>query len=263
MTILGMHLHDVLVLFSVAIVGGAINSVAGGGSFLCFPALLLTGMPPIQANATNTMALWPGTVASVGAYRRELRGENLKMLVPLIVTATIGSVAGALLLLHTPQATFLRLVPYLLAAATVLFASSRKLTQFVRSRSAHLSNSTKLALLWGAILQLVIAVYIGFFGAGAGILMLALLSIMGMENIHTMNAFKTVLASVGNGVAIVAFVRAGAVIWPQAILMLLGAVFGGYYGAYFAQKMDPKHVRWMVIATGAGMSVYFFAKQGF
>ncbi len=263
MTILGMHLHDALVLFWAAVVGGAINSVAGGGSFICFPTLLLTGMPPIQANATNTMALWPGTVASVGAYRRELRGENLKLLIPLVSMATLGAIAGALLLLHTPQATFLRLVPYLLAAATLLFASSRRLTQFVRSRSSHMANRTKWAIVWGAFLQLTIAVYIGFFGAGAGILMLALLAIMGMENIHTMNAFKTVLGGVGNGVAIVAFIRAGAILWPQAMVMLVGAVLGGYYGAYFAQKMDPKHVRWIVIAIGAGMSAYFFAKQGF
>ncbi len=263
MTLGGMHLHDVLVLFSVAVVAGAINSVAGGGSFLSFPALVLTGIPPIQANATNTMALWPGTVASVGAYRRELQGDKLKTLVPLVITATIGSIAGALILLHTPQATFLRLIPYLLAAATIIFASSRSVTQFVRSRAGHVSSHKSLAVLWSAMLQLVIAVYIGFFGAGAGILMLALLGLMGMENIHTMNAFKTVLATVGNGVAIVAFVRAGAIMWPQAILMLVGAAIGGYYGAHFAQKMDPKHVRWMVIAVGAGMSAYFFVKQGF
>jgi uncharacterized protein len=259
----GMHVHDAALLFGVAVVGGAINSVAGGGSFLCFPALMFTGMPPIQSNATNTMALWPGTVASVGAYRRELTGENRKMLIPLVATASIGALAGALLLLHTPQATFLRLVPYLLAGATVLFASSQRLTRWVRSRSSHMQNRTVWATIWGAALQLVIAVYIGFFGAGAGILMLALLAIMGMENIHTMNAYKTVLATVGNGVAIVTFIRAGAVIWPQAMVMLVGAVLGGYYGAFFAQKMKAQHVRYTVIAIGAGMSTYFFIKQGF
>jgi len=259
----GLHGHDAALLFAVAVVAGAINSVAGGGSFLSFPALLFTGMPPIQANATNTMALWPGTLASVGAYRGELEGENKKMLVPLIVTGIIGGLCGATVLLHTPQATFLRLVPYLLAVATLLFAVSGRLTRYVRARSHHMQHRTRWALVWGAALQLLIAVYIGFFGAGAGILMLALLAIMGVESIHTMNAYKTVLATVCNGIAILAFVVARAVIWPQAMLMLVGAAVGGYYGAFFAQKMKAQHVRAIVIALGAGMSAYFFAKQGF
>ena len=258
-----MHAHDAAILFAVAVIGGAMNSVAGGGSFLCFPTLLFTGMPPIQANATNTMALWPGTLASVGAYRRELDGDNKKILIPLLVTGIIGGLFGATVLLHTPQATFLRLVPYLLAIATVLFAVSGPVTRFVRARSSHMQNRTVWAMIWGAALQLCIAVYIGFFGAGAGILMLALLAIMGVESIHTMNAYKTVLATVCNGIAIVTFIIAGAVIWPQALVMLVGAVLGGYYGAFFAQKMKPQHVRYMVIAIGAGMSLYFFAKQGF
>lgn len=239
------------------------NSVAGGGSFLSFPALLFTGMPPIQANATNTMALWPGTVASVGAYRNELRGEKARMLLPLIITGVVGGVCGAVVLLKTPQATFLRLIPYLLLAATVLFAISGPVTRFIRSRSSHIANRSRLAVIGAALLQLTIAVYIGFFGAGAGILMLAMLAIMGVENIHTMNAYKTVLAGVCNGIAILTFIAAGAIVWPQAILMLIGAVLGGYFGAYFAQKMDPAHVRYTVIATGAAMSVYFFWKQGF
>lgn len=260
--IAGLSLSNAALLFGVAIVGGAINSVAGGGSFLCFPALIFTGMPPIQANATNTTALWPGTVASVGAYRNELTGEKSRMLLPLIITGIIGGIAGALLLLKTPQATFLRLVPYLLACATLLFALSGKISQFIRSYTGH-RHASPIGRAFGAAVQLIIAIYIGFFGAGAGILMLALLSVLGLESIHTMNAYKTVLASVCNGIAIVTFVVAGAIIWPQAILMLVGAAIGGYYGAYFAQKMNPMHVRWTVIAIGAGMSIYFFAKQGF
>src|SRR5512140_1748837 len=144
--------HNAILLFSISLVAGAINSVAGGGSFLSFPTLLFTGMPPIQANATNTMALWPGTLASVGAYRRELAGDNKKMLIPLIVTGVIGGLFGATVLLHTPQATFLRLVPYLLAIATLLFAVSGPVTRFVRARSSHMQNRTHWALVWGAAL---------------------------------------------------------------------------------------------------------------
>jgi uncharacterized protein len=254
--------HNAVLLFVVAVVGGAINSVAGGGSFLCFPVLLFTGVPPIQANATNTMALWPGTVASVGAYRRELGGKNTKMLIPLLSTGLIGGLIGAVTLLHTPQATFLRLIPYLLGVATILFAISGRVTRFLRSRSSHLQNRSRSAVVGAALLQLIIAVYIGFFGAGAGILMLAMLALLGVESIHTMNAYKTVLATVGNGIAIATFLIARAILWPQAIVMLVGASVGGYGGAFYAQRMNPQHVRHMVIATGVLLTAYFFWKQG-
>lgn len=250
-------------LFLTSIVAGAINSVAGGGSFLSFPALVFCGVPPIQANATNTMALWPGTLASVGAYRRELQGGNRRMLFPLIATGIVGGLLGAVMLLQTPQATFLRLVPYLLALATLLFAASGWISRQIRLRSHHMRHRTVWALMGGALVQLAIAIYIGFFGAGAGILMLALLATLGIESIHTMNAYKTVLATICNGIAVLAFVVAGAIVWREAALMLIGASLGGYFGAYYAQKMNPQHVRWMVIATGAGMSLYFFARQGF
>ena len=196
-----VNLHDAMLLFSVALVAGALNSVAGGGSFLSFPALVLTGVPPIQANATNTAALWPGTVASAGAYRDDFRRDDRKVILPLMITGMTGAVLGATVLLHTPQATFLRLIPYLLGGATLLFAASGRITHWIRQRSAHMRNRTKLAVAGAALIQLCIAVYIGFFGAGAGILMLAMLAIMGIESIHTMNAYKTVLASLCNGIA--------------------------------------------------------------
>jgi uncharacterized membrane protein YfcA len=203
------------------------------------------------------MALWPGNLASVGAYRRELSGPAKRVLLPLISTGLVGGFLGAVVLLKTPQATFLRLVPYLLGGATLLFAFSARLTRRIRQRAA---THERFHTFGGAMLQLVIAVYIGFFGAGAGILMLAMFALMGMENIHTMNAYKTVLGTVCNGIALIAFIVAHAIYWPQALLMLVGASIGGYYGAFFAQKMNPKHVRWMVIAVGASMSVYFFWK---
>ncbi|MGE5114152.1 MAG: sulfite exporter TauE/SafE family protein [Acidobacteriaceae bacterium] len=258
-----MNLHDGSLLFSVAVIAGALNSVAGGGSFLSFPTLLLTGVPPIQANATNTAALWPGTLASVGAYRGELRSENRRMLIPLLLAGTAGALIGAKVLLHTPQTTFLRLIPYLLGGATLLFAASGRITSWVRQRSAHMRNQTSLAIGGTALLQLCIAIYIGFFGAGAGILMLAMFAIMGVESIHTMNAYKTVLATICNGIALVPFFLAHAIFFPQALLMLLGAAIGGYFGAYYAQRMNPVHVRWIVIAIGASMSFFFFWKQGF
>jgi hypothetical protein len=180
-----------------------------------------------------------------------------------MITGMTGAVLGATVLLHTPQATFLRLIPYLLGGATLLFAASGRITHWIRQRSAHMRNRTKLAVAGAALIQLCIAVYIGFFGAGAGILMLAMLAIMGIESIHTMNAYKTVLASLCNGIALVPFFLAHAIFWRQALLMLVAAAIGGYFGAFYARKMNPVHVRWMVIAIGASMSVYFFWKQGF
>jgi uncharacterized protein len=258
-----MTIHDAVLLFLAAIAAGTLNSVAGGGSFVSFPTLLLTGVPPVQANATNTAALWPGTLASVGAYRGEFRGENRRMLIPLIIVGLVGALLGAKVLLRTPQATFLRLIPYLLGGATLLFAASGRITAWVRERSDHMRNQTGLAVAGAVCIQLCIAVYIGFFGAGAGILMLAMFAIMGVKSIHTMNAYKTLLATLCNGIALIPFFIARAVYLPQALVMLVGAALGGYFGAYFAQKMDPRHVRWVVIVIGTGMSLYFFYKQGF
>ncbi len=258
-----MDFHQGIVLFSTAVLAGALNSVAGGGSFFSFPALVLAGIPPINANATNTVALWPGTIASTGAYRREFSGKGARVLAPLIVTGLIGGLIGALVLLKTPQATFMRLIPYLLGSATVLFIFSRRITAWVRSRNAAMTHRTHVGLMTAALIQLFIAVYIGFFGAGAGIMMLAMFAIMDVGTIHTMNAYKTVMASICNGIAIIAFILARAIVWPYAILMLVGAAVGGYAGAHYAQKMNPERVRGIVILTGAAMTVYFFHKYGF
>jgi len=248
-----------LFLFSVAVAGGALNSVAGGG-FLCFPALIFTGMPPINANATNTAALWPGVAASTAAYRGEISAYR-KMLTPLVVTGVVGGLIGAVILLRTPQTTFLRMVPWLLLTATLLLAFSSRITQWIGAHPLEGgAHPSRVSIARGALLQLVIAIYIGFFGAGAGILMLALLALMGMRNIHAMNGLKTLLATISNGVALTAFIVARAVVWPQALLMVCGAILGGYGGAWYAQRMNPKLVRYFAIFTGASMTAYFFVK---
>jgi hypothetical protein len=247
-------------LFGIAVVSGMMNAVAGGGSFLSFPALLLVGVPPIQANATNTIALWPGILGSIGAYRNELRGPEARhVLIPLLSTGLIGGLLGAVVLLITPQQTFLRLIPWLLLSATLLFAFSRKITAALRPEGGEAALTTK----GGAAAQLVVGFYIGYFGAGAGILMMALLALLGMTHIHRINAYKTVQAAACNGIAILAFVFKGVIYWKHAGVMVVGSLLGGYFGAWFAQRMKPEHVRWIVIAIGAGMSVYFFWKTGF
>jgi uncharacterized protein len=248
-------------LFGAAFLAGVLNSVVGGGSFISFPALLFTAMPPISANATNTAALWPGTVASAGAYRRVFSGEIRKLLPPLVLASLLGGLLGASILLRTPPATFMRLVPWLLLVATLLFVSSGKVSAWIRERSVRLTGSTWLATAGGVVLQLVIAVYIGFFGAGVGILVLTMLAVIGVQNIHVMNGMRTLLVSVANAAAIAAFVAAKAVVWPQALLMLVGAALGGYGGAHYAQKMDPRRMRHFVIFAGFAMSLYFFIRR--
>jgi uncharacterized membrane protein YfcA len=262
-----VHIHHPILLFFAALAGGTINSVAGGGSFISFPVLIFSGVAPIAANATSTAALWPGTMASTLAYRKEFNAEARRLLLPLVITGIIGGILGAKILLITPQETFLRLIPWLLLAATLLFLFSGRMTGWVRSRAGvdagSKSTSAKpprLLMIGGLALQLLIAIYVGYFGAGVGILTLALLAFLGMENIHAMNGMKTLLVSIINGVALVMFIIARVVVWPQALLMLVGAVAGGYGGAYLAQKMNPQHVRWLVIVIGFAMSVYFFVR---
>ncbi len=247
-----MTVTTAILLFFAAVAGGAINSVAGGGSFVAFPALLFAGVPPVPANATNTIALWPGSLASVLAYRREVR-EAKHELLPLAVAAFAGGLAGSLLLLRTKESTFVLLIPWLLLFATLLFtfggAAARRLT-----RGAH-------APLWaGVAAQLFISVYGGYFGGGMGIMMLAVLTLLGMTHIHRMNALKSVLGTLINGVAVVAFVIAGAVRWAPGVVMIAGGILGGYAGAALARRVSPQHVRRVVMVIAWGMTLYFFVK---
>ena len=248
--------HPIL-LFFAAMIAGAINSVAGGGSFISFPSLLVAGIAAKSANATNTAALWPGTVASTFAYRRELKGEVGRSLIPLMITSLIGALVGAQVLLHTPQSTFVKLIPWLLLTSTLLFLASGKITAWVRTRTRHHDGSWALAI-GGWLVQLVIAIYTGYFGAGSGILILGLLALMGVGNIHAMNGMKTILVAISNGIALVTFILAKIIVWPLALLMVAGALIGGYGGAHLAQKMNPQHVRAAVIVIGFSMSLYFF-----
>jgi uncharacterized protein len=247
-----LHLHTAILLFAAAVIAGALNAVAGGGGFIAFPTLIFTGMQPIAANATNTCALWPGTAASTGAYRNALRGR-LHTIVPLVFAGIIGGSIGSLILLHTPQKTFMQLVPWFLLTATLLFTFSKRITRALRFEK-------HIGLVGGTTIQFIISLYIGYFGAGAGILMLAMLALLGETDIHAMNGLKTLLATIANGMALLMFIVNRAVIWPQALVMVLGAILGGYSMAWYAQKIDPRITRGSVIVTGFSMAVYFFIR---
>ena len=254
-----MTILDATLLFIAAALAGVMNSVAGGGSFISFPALLFTGVLPVPANATSTVALWPGSVASVGAYRKRMP-KDYRLIVPLITVSVLGGVAGAMVLLHTPHETFMHVVSYLFGAATLLFAFGKRLTARVRNL-IHREGPLSWPLIAASALgQLAVAIYGGFFGGGIGILMLALFEMIHMEDIHAMNGLKALLAAAINGAAVVTFIVAGIVRWPQAIVMIAGAALGGYGGAHYAQKIDPSIVRGVIITVGAAMTIYFLWK---
>lgn len=256
-----MTSSEIALLSSASLVAGVANSIAGGGSFITFPSLLFTGMPPVNANATNTVAVWPGILASTGAYRKSMNAALLKSVLPLIVVTLLGSILGAWLLLHTPQITFMKMVPWLLLVGTVLFIFGPRISALGNDpASGKSSRPSRLKVSILTFIQFIAAIYIGYYGAGVGFLLLPLLTLMGIENIHAINGLRVLLATLGNAVAVVLFIAARAVIWPQALLMMVGAVAGGYAGAHYAQKLKPKTVRYIVITIGSVMTVYFFWK---
>lgn len=253
-----MTLTEIFLLVAASILAGAINSVAGGGTFFAFPALIFAGVPPIAANATSTIAVWPGAVASAWAYRHQLRHMREKL--PLFIFISLmGGGLGAWILLQTPSHTFEALIPWLLLTATFLFAYGQQISSRLRRYFGRFAKEEgTLAFAASCLLQFIIAIYGGYFGAGIGILMLAMLALLGMRNLHEMNGMKTILGSCINGVAVVIFIFSGIVYWSHAAVMIAGAIFGGYYGARMAQKFPPHLIRYFVIFTGIAMTIGFF-----
>lgn len=237
--------------------GGALNAVAGGGSFVTFPALMFSGVAPIAANATNTVALWVGVTASSGAYRKHL-DISRRVMIPLTVTSLLGGIAGAYLLLHTPAHTFLQILPWLMFGATLLFAFGGRLAR--GSDTGLTCDASPSALTFAALFELVVAVYGGYFGGGVGIMNLAMFAVLGMTDIHAMNALKSVLGGIINGIAVVTFIVAGAVAWKEGAVTTVGALVGGFFGAHYAQRLPQSWIRWFVIVVGTGMTAYFFWK---
>ncbi len=243
-----------LLIFSAAGVAGAINSVAGGGTLLSFPALLWLGMPAVAANATNTIALLPGSLGSAWGYRRELRGTEQRLYV-LAAPSFVGGLIGAILLHRTPDAVFERIVPALVLSATCLFLAQEAIQRRIKS-----TGSGEVAwLFWAVLFQFIVGVYGGYFGAGIGILMLAALGLMGYTDIHHMNGIKSVLAVCVNGIAAAYFAVAGLVVWSDAAVMAAGAVAGGIAGASVARTLGRSTVRVVVVVIGftMGLSLMF------
>jgi uncharacterized protein len=229
------------------------NSVAGGGSFLSFPALVLAGIPSIPANATNNTAMWVGSFGSARGYWPDVKPHK-RLLYEILAISAIGSLIGAILLLKTPQSTFNRLIPWLLLFATAIFAISPYLTR--RSSQGDPEHQT-----WQLVVQFCVAVYGGYFGAGIGILMLAVLAFSGLPSFNAVNGMKNVLAMSINGMAVIPFLIAGVIDWRYAIPMAAIALLGGYTGAKLFRRVSPTVARAVVIAIGVGMTALFFLRH--
>ncbi|HSU53457.1 MAG TPA: sulfite exporter TauE/SafE family protein [Candidatus Dormibacteraeota bacterium] len=255
-----MSANEIVGLVLAAAAGGAINAVAGGGTLVTFPTLLFFRTPSVIANATSTLALVIGTSGSIYGYRRYIDAVKgwLWRFVPVSI---LGGLLGAALLTRTEERIFSKLVPFLILFATVLFL----LQGFVRGlinldRSPGSRHSSR--AIWGAIaFQFLVAVYGGYFGAGIGILMLASLGFIGLNDIHEMNTLKTILGSLINLVAAIWFVFAGLINWPKAGVMTVGAMAGYFLGAHYAQRIPQRRVRQLITAIGFILSAITFYQQ--
>jgi hypothetical protein len=246
-----------LVIFAAGIAAGAINSIAGGGTLISFPALLWIGRDPIMANATNTVAIWPGSLAGAVGFRRELSTVRGWLLL-LIVPSLLGGALGSWLLLRTPSSVFEKLVPFLILGATILLAAQEAITRHLPPPTANRQPPTRIAGIF--VFQLLVATYGGYFGAGMGILMLAALGLIGLTDLHQMNGLKNVLAVAINGIAAIYFAFAKAVVWNDVFVMMAGTIIGGYLGARIARRLGRKFVRGAVVVIGLVMSVALFLK---
>jgi uncharacterized membrane protein YfcA len=246
-----------LLIFLAACAGGAINSVAGGGTLLTVPTLIWLGVPAINANATSTVALWPGSLSGAWGFRREMRQADSRVYA-LVVPSLIGGLAGAILLKRTPPGLFERLIPVLILFATGLFMVQDRLQRRFNLTALHHARSHWLS--WTMVFQLVVGIYGGYFGAGIGIMMLAALSLMGHTDIHQMNGLKNLLAVAINGIAIAYLVFTNLIRWDDALLMAVGAIVGALIGAFAARRVGQDSVRRVVVVVGLGMAVAMFLR---
>ncbi len=265
-----MSFTDAILLFAAAFGAGVMNSIAGGGTFLTLPMLIFTGVPAKIANATSTVALWPGSVASAVGYLPELRSQQNRW--ALFAISAVGGLLGALLLLATGESTFRLLIPWLLLVATVLFAAGPAITKRLRRDAQSIPDFGRLTMAT-AISQFAIAVYGGYFGAGIGILMLAALALSGMDDLHAMNGLKNGLATAINGIAVITFVamdllplssimpwlkHGDVLFWPQALVMMIASIAGGLAGVKLARVLPTRITRGVISTIGVVLTIWFF-----
>ena len=246
-----MTLFDIAVLVIAAFGAGVLNTIAGGGTFLTFPALVFTGMPPVAANATSAVAVFPGYLAGAFGFRNELGGFDRKRLLRLSLITLSGGAVGSGLLLVSSNEAFSIVVPFLLLAATLAFLLGDRIRAFAAAHARAVTPQ-------GALGLFAVSVYGGYFNGGLGIVLLALFALWGMTDLHGMNGLKNGLSFVLSSISVAVFALAGLVAWPQALLMMLAATAGGYAGAPLARALPKQAVRWLIAAIGFGMSAVFF-----
>lgn len=255
-----MTLWHALPVAAAAFAAGMINSVAGGGTVLTFPTLVWVGLAPVTANATSTVAIWPGALGSMWGYRENLRHAE-RRLIFLVIPSVAGGLLGAWLLRYTPPALFAKLVPYLILFATLLFMVQESVQRYLGLHQTGEGHKTARWLTGAMVFQFFVALYGGYFGAGIGILMLAALSIIGLHDIHQMNGLKNFFGMCINGVAALYFIVMRMVYWPDVAVMAIAAIAGGYGGADLARRLGRTVVRRVVIAIGFGMAISLFIKH--
>jgi len=243
-----------LILLGAGLLAGTMNAVAGGGSFVGFPTMVLVGLPPIVANASNTVALCPGTLAATWARWRDLRnvaGIGPAVMVPVTLA---GGLVGAILLLITPGSAFDIVIPWLLLLATLTFAAGRNLGDWLRRRV----TIGRPAFL---VIQFVLAIYGGYFGGAVGLMMMAAWSVLDGAELQALAPMRTLMATVANAAAVVCFILAGVVRWPELLTMMIAAIIGGYFGAAYARMLPPPVLRWFVVALSALVTAEFFKRM--
>lgn len=250
-------------LIAASLIAGFINALAGGGSFISFPAMLGVGVPPIEANATNTVALWPGQLTSLFALHGDVRRD---LLPPVMATSVLGGIGGAEVLLHTRQLTFMHLIPWLLLGGSLIFWVSGPVSKWIRTRATsaaaehHGPQPMNKAALVAALLP--VCFYIGYFGAGGGFLVMTILAVFGMEDMFQLNALKVVAAASSNFAAIVTFIVSGRIMWHYCLISMVFAGLGGYLGARYTKMLNPAVLRAAVVVIGIVIAGYFFWSNG-
>ena len=251
------HAHYALLILA-SCAAGAINAVASGGSFLSFPAMLGMGVLPVQANATNTVAIWPGQLTSVLKLRDDLPRH---LIVVCLICSVIGGITGALILLHTPQNMFLHVLPWMILTGTLIFLFSGKLSRWLSKKTEQPHEHRAISQTAIAVMLVPVCVYIGYFGAGGGMMVMAALAVLGMDDMHELNVMKILVACLSNLSAVLTFIATGAVVWRYCFIAMLAAGLGGWVGAHYARRMPQAALRAVVIAVGFTISGYFFYRN--
>lgn len=250
-------LLEIIFLFGAGFLGGILNSIAGGGSFITFPALLFVGVNPISANATNTFASCAGYLSGAYAFRADLNAHK-KELPKVVFIGLAGGILGAWLLLQTPASLFRTAIPWLLLFATILFIFGGKLNNALKRFASHHRHAPSFGRFLLSLMLLAISIYGGFFNAGLGIISLSYLALAGYTNINAMNGIKLLISSTVSLIAIVLFISDGVIAWNKGIIVLIGTLVGGYVAAHVSKKLPQHYVRAFVILASCGITLYFF-----